>query len=105
MHTYVKDSQVEAAFCDKIEKIVVRVVILTLSDVIIGDFYKRPRLRLIDDLISGEQYIAITNAVVYDKSGGVRFRTQFLSVNRDHIVLLIPWDEMERKQDTHQFSP
>ena len=66
----------------------------------LGDFHYRPRLRLIDELISGDQYLAITDATVYDKSGRVRFRSNFLSVNRDHIVLIIPWEEMITKKDT-----
>jgi Family of unknown function (DUF6812) len=100
MQTYGRNPQTATAFSDKIEKVAKRVVLQTLSDVILGDFYYRPRLRLIDELISGDQYLAITNAIVYDKSGRVRFRANFLSVNRDHIVLIIPWDEMVTKKDT-----
>lgn len=91
-------------FPDKIDKIVKKVVIQTLSDVILGDFHCRPRLRLIDDLISGDPYIAITNATVYDKSGKARFKANFLSVNRDHIVLIIPWEDLETKPDSQQFG-
>jgi hypothetical protein len=100
MQTSVKNSQAATAFSDKIEKVAKRVVLQTLDDVILGDFHYRPRLRLIDEMISGDQYLAITNAVVYDKAGRVRFRSKFLSVNRDHIVLIIPWDEMVIKKDT-----
>jgi Family of unknown function (DUF6812) len=100
MQTSGKNPQLGTAFSDKIEKVAKRVVLQTLSDVILGDFHYRPRLRLIDELISGDQYLAITNAIVYDKAGKVRFKAKFLSVNRDHIVLIIPWDEMVIKKDT-----
>jgi hypothetical protein len=100
MQTSGRNSQTAAAFSDKIEKVAKRVVLQTLNDVILGDFHYRPRLRLIDELISGDQYLAITNATVYDKSGKVRFRSNFLSVNRDHVVLIIPWEEMITKKDT-----
>jgi hypothetical protein len=100
MQTSVKNPQSVTAFSDKIEKVAKRVVLQTLNDVILGDFHYRPRLRLIDELLSGDQYLAITNAVVYDKSGKVRFRANFLSVNRDHIVMIIPWEEMITKKDT-----
>jgi hypothetical protein len=104
MQTSVKYSQFVNDLPDKIEKVARRVVLQTQSDVILGDFYCRPRLRLIDELISGDKYLAVTNAIVYDKSGEVRFRANFLSVNRDHIVLIIPWDELEMKRDTYQFA-
>jgi len=104
VQTFVNNPQLGTPFPDKIDKIVKKVVIHTLSDVILGDFHCRPRLRLIDDLISGDPYIAITNATVYDKSGKARFKTKFLSVNRDHIVLIIPWEDLETKPDDQQFA-
>jgi Family of unknown function (DUF6812) len=100
MQTSGRNTQPVTAFSDKIEKVAKRVVLQTLNDVILGDFHYRPRLRLIDELLSGDQYLAITDATVYDKSGKVRFRSNFLSVNRDHIVMIIPWDEMITKKDT-----
>lgn len=100
MQTSPRNSQTVTAFSDKIEKVAKRVVLQTLHDVILGDFHYRPRLRLIDELLTGDQYLAITNAVVYDKSGKVRFRSNFLSINRDHIVMIIPWEEMITKKDT-----
>jgi hypothetical protein len=104
METPVKNPQVAVSFSDKIEKVTTRVVVQTVNNVIIGDFYHRPRIRLIDELISGEEFLAISNAVVYDKSGKMLFRTRFLSINRDHIVLFIPWNDMEKKQDSQLFS-
>jgi hypothetical protein len=100
MQTSGRNSQPVTAFSDKIEKVAKRVVLQTSNEVILGDFHYRPRLRLIDELLSGDQYLAITNAIVYDKLGRVRFRSNFLSVNRDHIVLIIPWEEMITKKDT-----
>jgi hypothetical protein len=100
MQTSGRNTQPVTAYSDKIEKVAKRVVLQTLNDVILGDFHYRPRLRLIDELLSGDQYLAITDATVYDKSGKVRFRSNFLSVNRDHIVMIIPWDEMITKKDT-----
>ena len=95
-----KNPQLANPFSDKIDKVAKRIILLTLSEVILGDFHYRPRLRLIDELISGDQYLAITNATVYDKAGRARFKSKFLSVNRDHIVMIIPWDEMVIKRDT-----
>jgi hypothetical protein len=105
MQTPPKTPYMETGSPNKIEKVPTKVVIHTLSDVIIGVFHKRPRLRLIDDLVTSEPYLAITDAVVYDKAGRVRFRTKFLTLNREHIVMIIPWDDLESKQDTQQFPP
>lgn len=105
MQTQINKSQLAATFSDRVEKVSKRVVIETLNEVILGEFHHRPHMRLIDEMISGEQYMAITNAVIYDRNGKVRFRTKFLSLNCDHIVLIIPWEEMERRKDTHQFDP
>ncbi|MEJ2598760.1 MAG: hypothetical protein P8Z00_10535 [Anaerolineales bacterium] len=100
MQSSVNEPQLATTFSDKIEKVAKRVILLTLSEVILGDFHYRPRLRLIDEMIAGDQYLAITDAVVYDKSGKVRFKTNFLSVNRDHIVLVIPWEELITKKES-----
>ncbi len=100
MQTSGNNPQMATAFSDKIDKVAKRVVLLTLNEIILGDFHYRPRLRLIDELISSDQYLAITDATVYDKVGKARFKSKFLSVNRDHIVLIIPWDEMVTKRDT-----
>jgi hypothetical protein len=105
MQTYNTYHQVTAAFSDNIQKIATKVVIHTTDDVIIGDLHLRPRLRLIDELISGDPYLAVTNAIVYDKSGRVRFKTQFLTINREHIVLVIPWEDIDVKRDTDKLSP
>jgi hypothetical protein len=105
MQTYSTYHQVTAAFSNNIQKVTTKAVIQTMSDVIIGDLHLRPRLRLIDELISGDQYLAVTNAVVYDKSGRVRFKTSFLTINREHIVLVIPWEDIDVKHDTGKLGP
>ena len=105
MQNPLKTNYMETGSPNKIEKIPTKVVIHTLSDVIIGTFHKRPRLRLIDDLITSEPYLAITDAVIYDKSGRVRLRTRFLTVKSEHVVMITPWDDIESKQDTQQFPP
>ena len=63
MQTSGRNSQTATAFSDKIEKVAKRVVLQTLNDVILGDFHYRPRLRLIDELISGDQYLESATAM------------------------------------------
>jgi hypothetical protein len=100
MQNKLKSQQVIIPFnekIDKLEKISLRVVIHTMDFVIIGDIYIRPRNRLIDELIGGDEFFAITDAEVYEKPNNTRLRTKFLVLNKEHIVMAIPFDEMERK--------
>jgi hypothetical protein len=99
MQTQAKSQELIDAFTKNIEKIAVKVVIHTPGAVIIGEMHARPSLRLIDEIINGDQYVAITNADVYDKSSKARINTKFLILNREQIELLIPWEDIERKQE------
>ena len=97
MQTQVKSQELIDAFTKNIEKVAVKVIIHTHSAIIVGEMHARPNLRLIDEIINGDQYLAITNADVYDKSSKAQLHTKFLVLNREEIVLLIPWEEIERK--------
>ena len=94
-----KSQELIAAFTQNIEKVAVKAVIHTHSAVIVGEIHARPSLRLIDEIINGDQYLAITNADVYDKSSKARLTTRFLILNRERIEMLIPWEDIERKQE------
>jgi hypothetical protein len=95
----VKSQELIAAFTQNIEKIPIKVVIHTSSAVIVGEFHARPNLRLMDEIINGDQFVAITNANVYDKSSKSRMNTKFLVLNREQIDLLIPWEDIERSHE------
>ena len=108
MQTQAKSQELIDAFTKNIEKVAVKVVIHTHSAVIIGEIHARPSLRLgeidiplthrlIDEIINGDQYVAITDADVYDKSSKARLNTKFLILNREQIELLIPWEDIDRK--------
>ena len=97
MQTQAKSQELIDAFTKNIEKVAVKVVIHTHSAIIIGEIHARPSLRLIDEIINGDQYVAITDADVYDKSSKARLNTKFLILNREQIELLIPWEDIDRK--------
>jgi hypothetical protein len=94
METQVKNFQTTFAIADKVNKVALPVAIQTVQDLIVGEIYVRPVVRVIDDLIHADQFLAITNAVVHDKTGSIRYRSDFMIINRDHIVFLIPKQEM-----------
>ena len=79
---------------DKIEKVAITVIIQTSTNIITGDIYVRPMNRLIDEMNDTDKFLAVTDAVVYEASGKVRFRTACLTVNFDNIVLIIPKEDL-----------
>jgi hypothetical protein len=66
--------------------------IQTLSHRIEGTVHVRRGDRLLDELTSAEQFLAVTGATVYTK-GEVVYRAEFLTINRDHIVWLMPTED------------
>jgi hypothetical protein len=87
-------------YSDKINKVSVSVIIKTDDNIIIGDLHIRPQNRIMDELCFAEQYLALTDAVVYESSGKARFKTRFMTVNTSKIVYVIPKDELIGKPDT-----
>lgn len=71
------------------------VIIQTSRNRIEGLFYARYDNRLKDELNNevDEKFIAITDAVVYADDGNELYTTNFLALNRDSIIWLIPQDE------------
>ncbi len=79
-------------FTNVISKDVVRTVIQTLTVRIVGDIYVRPGERLKDELNKSEKFIAVTEAIVLNARGEEIYRSEFLTVNLDHILWLSPAD-------------
>jgi len=77
-------------FTDIIRKKEVVVWIQTLTGVIHGCIYVRPDQRVKDELNSEEQFIAVTDAEIYAPNGEVRYRSQFISLNKAHVVWVLP---------------
>lgn len=86
-------------FTEIIPKESVRVVVQTVTNRIVGYFHARSDNRLKDELnnIRDEQFIAITDATVLDAQGDELYRSDFLALNRSHIVWLIPIDAEEQE--------
>jgi hypothetical protein len=83
------------SYSQKIEKISVEVIIKTKDDIILGSLHIRPIMRMIDDLLNAEKFLAVTDAVVYDRRGNALFKTNFLAINRDDITYVVPQDELK----------
>lgn len=75
----------------QVKKDTVEVVIKTLNERIEGTIYKLPDTRLIDMMNkSQERFLAVSNARIYhiDEPGKPLFETNFLIINKSHVVNL-----------------
>lgn len=77
-------------FTDRVTKEQVPVVIQTTFGRIEGFFYVMAGARLKDEINHAEQFVALTNAKIYDNLGACEMVCEFLTLNRDHIVWLAP---------------
>ncbi|HBY09256.1 MAG TPA: hypothetical protein DEH22_16310 [Chloroflexi bacterium] len=80
-------------FTDIITKDTVPSIIQTLVTRIQGSLHVRVNERVKDELNRGEQFLAITDATIFNLQGQKIYQAEFLLVNRDHVIWIIPDDE------------
>jgi hypothetical protein len=90
-HTYDEKGKY---FTDYVPKVALHVIIQALHFIVKGDVHLLPEERLIDELNSSGKFIAVSNAIVYAQSGEELYRTNFSPINLQHVVLIIPLEEM-----------
>lgn len=79
-----------------ISKSPIKVILLTAFHRIHGIIHVRIDGRLKDELDAAVNFLAVTDAVVFDSTGNTQlFKTDFMAVNRNQIVWVIPEDDME----------
>jgi hypothetical protein len=81
-------------FTDVVTKIPMRTVIQTSVNRIEGTVHLNKGERLIDELNKHDQFIAVTEAVVYSNSAELLYTTNFLVLNRDTIEWITPIEEI-----------
>lgn len=81
-------------FTDVITKDAVPSTIQTIMHRIRGNVYVRPNERLKDELENTKKFLAITDAKVYDLRGNLLYSSKFITVNLDHIIWLLPDEEV-----------
>jgi hypothetical protein len=72
-----------------------KVIIQTIHHKITGTVYVRPSDRLIDELNKNEKFLAVTEAIVHDLVDQVLFKCEFLTVNSDQIIWILPIEELK----------
>lgn len=75
----------------------VQSIIQTTTHRIEGNVYIKRGERLIDELKSSGQFIAITDARISLPQGEILYNPDFLSVNKDHIIWIIPHEDKDNE--------
>lgn len=86
-------------FTQVVSKKPILVIIQTTHNIIYGSIYVRPDVRLKDELDSlRERFLAVTDAVIYTSEKIELFHTQFMVVNINQILWLMPQDELVKEE-------
>lgn len=79
-----------------ITKSSIKVILQTGGHRIHGYMHVRIGERLKDELDTTINFLAVTDAVVFDSTGNTQlFKTNFMAVNRNQIVWVIPEGDLE----------
>ena len=87
-------------FTDVITKDAVVCIIQTLMHRIRGKVHVRIGERLKDEIDQSKQFIAVTDAIVYSLQGQELYNSDFVILNRDHVVWLIPEEDLNHPEAT-----
>ena len=78
------------------KKVSIPATIQTVTQRIVGDIHIREWQRVKDYLDhSDEEFLAVTNATVYNFKGEVLHQFPFMAINRAHVVWLNPKDKTQ----------
>ncbi len=84
-------------YTDVVRKDDISVLIQTATNLVHGRIYLRPGLRLKDELNgTAEHFIAVTGAEVYNANGQILVRSDFLTLNKNHIIWVRPDEEPDQ---------
>ncbi|MCC7129227.1 MAG: hypothetical protein B6D39_05860 [Anaerolineae bacterium UTCFX2] len=83
-------------FTDIVNKEPVQVIIQTETNVVRGKIHLAPESRLKDEINSLDRFFAVTDAVVYNSSGKEMYRCNFISLNREKIIWILPEAELSQ---------
>jgi hypothetical protein len=84
-------------FTQVVSKDPIPATIQTLTHRISGNVHIRRGERLIEELKSTGQFLAITEAKIYSIRGKLLYKSDFMTVNRDHVVWIMPDEEIFEK--------
>ncbi len=82
-------------FSQIVQKRLVFANVQTTTHRIQGNIHTEEGERLKDMLNNPDDFIAMTEVVVYDGDGSILYRADFVAVQRHHIIWVIPLDERQ----------
>ena len=82
-------------FTEYVSKEAIKAVIQTATNRIEGFIYIRSGDRISDFLNKSEQFLAVTDATVYDLNGNQLSCCDFIALNLDQVIWLMPVNEKE----------
>jgi len=84
-------------FTPKITKDQRQVLIQTTSQKIRGHFHVQTDLRLLDELNESNHFLALTDVEILDGNEIILHKSNFLAINTDQIIWILPTDEIVEK--------
>lgn len=85
-------------FTEVVSKEAVPVIIQTPTHQIHGNIHVRPGQRLKDEINQAEPFFAVTEATIYNAANEELYRCDFMAVHREHIIWLLPQDQIVRSE-------
>lgn len=86
-------------YTDVITKDVVLCQIQTTTHRIRGNVHVRKGERLSDEINQSNLFLAVTSAEIFSLEGEIVYKSDFLAINREHIVWLMPIEEYQEGQE------
>lgn len=77
-------------YTEYISKNAVLAIVQTLTHRITGKIFIRVGERLSDALNQSDQFLAVTDATIFDEQDEVSYKGDFITVNRDQIIWIMP---------------
>lgn len=81
-------------FTSKITKNQREVLIQTTTQKVRGYFHVQMDLRLLDELNESNHFLALTDVEILDVNENVLYKSNFLAINTDHIIWVLPIEEI-----------
>jgi len=86
-------------YTEIISKDIILTRIQTVSHHIQGFVHVRKDERLSDEINHASLFLAVTDAEIYSQEGEILFTSDFLAINREQIVWLMPIEERRVKPE------
>lgn len=86
-------------FTNVVTKIAVPCIVYTPTQKIICQVHVRRDERIKDELNRDERFLAVTEAAIYDLEGRLLYETDFVALNKAHVLWVLPQQDMKKAGD------